>query len=211
MRLVSRTLAGAALTAMAFGVATPSASADPSASVSPSAISPGGTVTVTVMCESQQAGKLPAGITANGQVLAQGSIPLKRQGQTSTYRGSGRVAGKLSGGPDKAGKKAGWAIDGQCPGGKHWSATVRTQDKEQRSKEQLSGAGQESGTGKESGAGQQGDMGQPSKAPHGKMRTGYGGSSERSNTAMIAAGGAALAVAACGGYLLMRRRSREED
>ncbi|MEV0368626.1 hypothetical protein AB0I10_02135 [Streptomyces sp. NPDC050636] len=196
MRLVSRTLAGSALTAMALGVATPSAFAEPSASVSPDVIGPGGAVTVTVMCESAQGGPLPGTIAANGQVLAQGSLMLKRQGQTSTYRGSGRFAGQLSGGPNKVGRQAGWAIAGRCPGGRHWSATVGTAAKGQQAKEP-----QAAPQAKEPQV----------KGPHGKMHTGVGGSTERSNTAMITAGGAALAVAACGGYLLMRRRPQEED
>lgn len=178
MRPVSRTLVGSALTAMALGVAAPSASAEPSASVSPDVVGPGGTVSVTVMCESGHRTVLPETVIAYGQVLAKGSLSLTRQGETSTYHGSARVAGQL-GGTDQAGRQARWAIDGRCPDGKRWSATARTRAE--------------------------------AKAPHGRMRAGVGGSTERSNSVMIAAGGTALAVAGCGGYILMRRRPSEED
>ncbi|UQA94633.1 hypothetical protein [Streptomyces halobius] len=126
MRPVSRTLVGSALSAMALGVAAPSASADPSASVSPEVVGPGGTITVTVMCDSGHRAVLPSTVIGYGQVLAKGSLSLNRQGGTSTYRGSGRVIAQLSGRAGQAGRQAEWGIEGRCPDGKRWSATART-------------------------------------------------------------------------------------
>ncbi|MFH9419601.1 hypothetical protein [Streptomyces sp. NPDC017529] len=49
------------------------------------------------------------------------------------------------------------------------------------------------------------------KLPHGKVRTGAGGTSEDSNTTEIVAGAAVLATAAIGGTYFLRRRQNNES
>ncbi len=186
MRLVSRTLAASALAVVALGTAVPLALADPvgevspSAAVSPAAVGPGGTITVTVLC-GRRGGHPPETITGHGQVLTRGSVQLMRRDANGTYTGSARVTDKIAGNQDRAGERAVWAIDGTCPGGKSWSATVRPQV-----------------TTSHSGS------------PHGAMQAGTGGATGNADLTMITAGSTALAAAACGCYLLARRRSRED-
>ncbi|MFH8566923.1 hypothetical protein [Streptomyces sp. NPDC017993] len=187
MRLVSRTLAASALAVVALGTAVPTAFADPvgevspSAAVSPTAVGPGGTITLTVLC-GRRGGHPPETITGHGQVLTRGTVLLKRVDATGTYAGSARVTDKLAAGQDRAGERPVWAIDGTCPGGKSWSATVRPQQV----------------TGPHAGS------------PHGAMQAGTGGAAGNADLTMITAGSTALAAAACGCYLLARRRPRDD-
>jgi hypothetical protein len=111
MRSTARVLSVAALASAMAGFAASAALADPGAEVSPSTGSPGGSVTVSVSCEST-GGKAPDTIDATSQAFEQGTVQLRhvpgddQAAAGAAYRGTARIASAadLAGaGPDNAG------------------------------------------------------------------------------------------------------------
>ncbi|KKD08202.1 hypothetical protein [Streptomyces sp. WM6386] len=135
MRRTARALSVAVLAGVAVGVAVPVAFADPAAEVSPSTVQPGGSVTVSVACDST-GGTAPATIEATSQAFDEETVPLQLVAGNDAavsgpaYRGTARIASAqdLEVGSD-AGKDSAWTVDGTCPAapggqGKQWSATL---------------------------------------------------------------------------------------
>ncbi|MCX5330238.1 hypothetical protein [Streptomyces sp. NBC_00140] len=135
MRRTARALSVAVLAGVAVGVAVPVAFADPAAEVSPSTVQPGGSVTVSVTCDST-GGTAPATIEATSQAFDEETVPLQLVAGNDAavsgpaYRGTARIASAqdLEVGSD-VGKDSAWTVDGTCPAapggqGKQWSATL---------------------------------------------------------------------------------------
>ncbi|MEV7888871.1 hypothetical protein ACWD3I_16865 [Streptomyces sp. NPDC002817] len=135
MRRTARALSVAVLAGVAVGVAVPVAFADPAAEVSPSTVQPGGSVTVSVTCDST-GGTAPATIEATSQAFDEETVPLQLVAGNDAavsgpaYRGTARIASAqdLEVGSD-VGKDSAWTVDGTCPvapggQGKQWSATL---------------------------------------------------------------------------------------
>lgn len=127
MRSTARVLSVAALASATLGFAASAALADPAAEVSPSTVAPGGSVTVSVTCEST-GGEAPATIDATSEAFDEGTVKLQRvpgddKGASTSYRGTARVSGTddLAGdtpdeaAPDEAAPD-GAAPDGAVPG-----------------------------------------------------------------------------------------------
>ncbi|WP_406441242.1 hypothetical protein OHB14_19905 [Streptomyces sp. NBC_01613] len=136
MRRTARVLSVAALASATLGFAASAAYADPAAEVSPSTVSPGGSVTVSVSCEST-GGQAPATIDATSEAFDEGIVQLQQvpgseeEGSGTAYRGTARISPAddvEADGPDAAGQDSGgWTVDGTCPAapggkGKAWSA-----------------------------------------------------------------------------------------
>ncbi|GGX53281.1 hypothetical protein [Streptomyces fructofermentans] len=136
MRRTVRALSATALTAVALGVTAGVAVANPSAEVTPRIVAPGGTVTVSVLCE-PSGGTPPDTIEAESKAFEHGAVQLRRaKGEEDTaggpvYSGTARIAPAAdfeAGGPDSAGRTSEWTVDGACPvapgaQGKPWSAS----------------------------------------------------------------------------------------
>ncbi|MES5818958.1 hypothetical protein [Streptomyces sp. RG80] len=135
MRRTARALSVAVVAGVAVGVAVPVAFADPAAEVSPSSAHPGGSVTVSVTCDSS-GGTAPTSIEATSQAFDEEAVALQlvpgNAGAVSgpAYRGTARIASAqdLEGGPEGVGDDSAWTVDGTCPAapggqGKQWSAT----------------------------------------------------------------------------------------
>lgn len=138
MRSTARVLSAAALASAVVGFAASAALADPAAEVSPTTGSPGGSVTVSVTCEST-GGPTPATLEATSQAFEDGTVQLQRvpdeDGATAparaAYRGTARLAAAdtlTADGPDAATQDSPWTVDGTCPAapggqGKAWSAS----------------------------------------------------------------------------------------
>ncbi|TQJ91040.1 hypothetical protein FBY22_1839 [Streptomyces sp. SLBN-31] len=115
MRRTARVLSAAALAGAAVGLPATAAFADPASEVSPGTASPGGTVTVSVSCEST-GGEAPPTIEATSQAFDEGTVQLQRvvgndeRAAGVTYRGTARIAsateledgGPAAVGPDTA-------------------------------------------------------------------------------------------------------------
>ncbi|MGW2834481.1 hypothetical protein [Streptomyces sp. NPDC001286] len=97
MRRTARVLSAAALAGAAVGLPATAAFADPASEVSPGTASPGGTVTVSVSCEST-GGEAPATMAATSQAFDEGTVQLRRVAGNDeraagvTYRGTARIA-----------------------------------------------------------------------------------------------------------------------
>ncbi|WP_458246459.1 hypothetical protein [Streptomyces sp. MAI_2237] len=97
MRRTARVLSAAALAGAAVGFPAAAAFADPASEVSPGTASPGGTVTVSVSCEST-GGAAPTTIDATSQAFDEGTVKLQRVAGDAqraagvTYRGTARIA-----------------------------------------------------------------------------------------------------------------------
>ncbi|MEU1271088.1 hypothetical protein [Streptomyces sp. NPDC005799] len=138
MRSTARVLSAAALASAVVGFAASAALADPAAEVSPTTGSPGGSVTVSVTCEST-GGPAPATLEATSQAFEGGTVQLQRvpdeDGATAparaAYRGTARLAAAdtlTADGPGAATQDSPWTVDGTCPAvpggrGKAWSAS----------------------------------------------------------------------------------------
>lgn len=97
MRRTARVLSAAALAGAAVGLPVTAAFAEPASEVSPGTASPGGSVTVSVSCESV-GGEAPAAIEATSQAFDEGTVQLRRVAGNDakaagvTYRGTARIA-----------------------------------------------------------------------------------------------------------------------
>ncbi|MEU9391763.1 hypothetical protein AB0D86_17390 [Streptomyces sp. NPDC048324] len=128
MRRTARVLSAAALAGAAVGLPAAAAFADPASEVSPGTASPGGSVTVSVSCEST-GGPAPATIDATSQAFDEGTVKLQRvagdarQASGVTYRGTARIAsatdledgGPATVGPDPAAPDAATPQDTAIP------------------------------------------------------------------------------------------------
>ncbi|MGW3094671.1 hypothetical protein ACWDCC_14605 [Streptomyces sp. NPDC001102] len=123
MRRTARVLSAAALAGAAVGLPAAAAFADPASEVTPGTASPGGTVTVSVSCEST-GGPAPATIDATSQAFDEGTVKLQRvagdarQASGVTYRGTARIASATDledGGPATAGRDPAAAPDAAAP------------------------------------------------------------------------------------------------
>ena len=124
MRRTASVLSVAALASAMAGFAASAAFADPVAEVSPSTGSPGGSVTVSVSCEST-GGKAPDTIDATSQAFEEGTVQLQRvpgnddKASGTAYRGTARIAsaadlegtGSEHVGPDVGGSESGGLED----------------------------------------------------------------------------------------------------
>jgi hypothetical protein len=115
MRSTARVLSVAALASATLGFAASAALADPAAEVSPSTVAPGGTVTVSVTCEST-GGEAPATIDATSEAFDEGTVQLQRvpgadEASGTSYRGTARVSGT----DDLAGDAADEALPDEPP------------------------------------------------------------------------------------------------
>ncbi|WP_371668279.1 hypothetical protein OG985_11845 [Streptomyces sp. NBC_00289] len=142
MRRTVRALSVAALASVVLGFAASAAFADPAAEVGPSSVSPGGSVTVSVSCDTMGV-SAPAAIDATSQAFEQGTVKLQQvpggdsqvPGADSevaalAYRGTARISPATGpdGDPNAVGRDSAWTVDGSCPAasggqGKQWSAT----------------------------------------------------------------------------------------
>jgi hypothetical protein len=111
MRSTARVLSVAALASAMAGFAASAALADPGAEVSPTTGSPGGSVTVSVSCEST-GGKAPDTIDATSQAFEEGTVQLRHVPGNdeatagAAYRGTARIASAADiegAGPDAVG------------------------------------------------------------------------------------------------------------
>jgi hypothetical protein len=165
MPRTARVLSVAALAGATLGFAS-AAYADSAAEVGPSSVSPGGSVTVSVSCDST-GGPPPATIDATSQAFDEGTVQLQRvtgggdEDSGPAYRGTAHVApaddleadGPNAGSPDSA-----WTVDGTCaaaPGGKGkaWSAPFHV------NRDGGGGGGVGRGDGGGGGGGERGDGG----------------------------------------------------
>ncbi|OKI00687.1 hypothetical protein A6A06_17200 [Streptomyces sp. CB02923] len=127
----TRVIAASGLTIAALGLSAGAAFAKPVATTSPKLVGPGGAVTVTVTCDTGKAGR----IAASSQGFRSGTIWLHRTHKHGkTYRGTARVASQLSGGPNHLGRYASWGVNGDCPDGKQWFTTFKTDAKQPHGK-----------------------------------------------------------------------------
>ncbi|MEU6148125.1 hypothetical protein ABZ848_48305 [Streptomyces sp. NPDC047081] len=138
MRRTARVLSAAALAGATVGITATAAFADPAAEVSPSTVRPGGSVTVSVTCDTV-GGQAPATLDASSQAFDEGTVQLQRvpgnDDQTSgpAYRGTARIAPAAdfeTDGPNAVTRDSAWTVDGTCPAapggqGKPWSATFQ--------------------------------------------------------------------------------------
>ncbi|MGW3143047.1 hypothetical protein ACWDAQ_45690, partial [Streptomyces sp. NPDC001139] len=123
MRRTARVLSAAALAGAAVGLPAAAAFADPASEVTPGTASPGGSVTVSVSCEST-GGPAPATIDATSQAFDEGTVKLQRvagdarQSSGVTYRGTARIASATDledGGPATVGRDPAAAPDAAAP------------------------------------------------------------------------------------------------
>ena len=128
MRRTARVLSAAALAGAAVGLPATAAFADPASEVSPTTAAPGGTVTVSVSCEST-GGEAPATMEATSQAFDEGTVQLQRVAGNDeraagvTYRGTARIAsatelqdgGPATVGPDTAAPDAAAPEDTAIP------------------------------------------------------------------------------------------------
>jgi hypothetical protein len=125
MRSTARVLSAAALASAVVGFAASAALADPAAEVSPTTGSPGGSVTVSVTCESA-GGPAPATLEATSQAFEDGTVQLQRvpggDEETATvgavYRGTARLAAAdtlTADATDATTEDSPWTVDGTCP------------------------------------------------------------------------------------------------
>ncbi|MFH8344570.1 hypothetical protein [Streptomyces sp. NPDC018045] len=122
----TRIIAASGLTIAALGLSTGAAFAKPVATTSPKLSGPGGAVTVTVTCDTGKAKR----IAASSQGFRSGTVWLYRTHKHGkTYRGTARVASQLSGGPNKLGRYTTWGVNGNCPDGKQWFTSFKTDAK----------------------------------------------------------------------------------
>ncbi|MFP3986983.1 hypothetical protein U9R90_05660 [Streptomyces sp. E11-3] len=190
---IARLLAATALASAAVGLAAPAAFAD-SAEVSPRTVAPGGTVTVSVTCDTPSDNP-PATISANSQAFEQGRVRLAlvpgndNAVSGPAYNGTAKIASAAnfsSTGPNPVGETSEWAVDGTCPGGRAWTTTFtvhRTSPTQTPT---------------------------PTPTPTAGVRGGLGGSFTDSGTTVIIGG--ALVACAVGGtvYVIRRRQSRAQ-
>ncbi|MGW9494079.1 hypothetical protein ACWG5P_06725 [Streptomyces prasinus] len=109
MRRTARALSLAAAVGTVLGVLAPTASADPSAEVSPGSAAPGGTVTVSVLCDPAD-GPPPKTLEAASEAFDEGVVELEQvtggdaEESGPVYRGTADIqdAG-TSGDPDETG------------------------------------------------------------------------------------------------------------
>ncbi|MFH0515788.1 hypothetical protein ACHBTE_01225 [Streptomyces sp. M41] len=136
MRRTAPALSVAALAGAVVGFAASAAYADPAAEVSPGTVSPGGSVTVEVSCDSVD-GDAPATVDATSQAFEEGTVALKRvtgdggKAAGPAYRGTATVpaAEKIEGDSDAGAGDSAWTVDGTCPAapgkeGKPWRAKL---------------------------------------------------------------------------------------
>ncbi|MGW6909505.1 hypothetical protein [Streptomyces sp. NPDC054940] len=136
MRRTARALSVAALVGVVLGFVASAAWADPAAEVSPGAVSPGGSITVSVSCDPLE-GSAPDTIDAVSQAFEEGTVQLKlvsgndEKATGPAYSGTARVppAENFEGDPDAVGPESAWTVDGTCPAasgaeGKAWSAPL---------------------------------------------------------------------------------------
>jgi hypothetical protein len=118
-----------------LGAAAPNAFADPAAEVSPSSVQPGGTVTVSVICD-PGTGTPPATLDATSEAFESQSVRLQlvpaEDDKVSgpSYSGTAHIAADqtLQDGAGGVGPDSAWTVDGTCPTsdrapGQAWSAT----------------------------------------------------------------------------------------
>ncbi|MEU9328849.1 hypothetical protein AB0D91_34510 [Streptomyces canus] len=118
-----------------LGVAPPSAFAEPAAEVSPSSVQPGGSVTVSVSCDSGT-GTPPATVDATSEAFETQTVRLQlvpgNDDKVSgpAYSGTARISAdqELQEGAGGVGPDSAWTVDGTCPTadrapGQAWSAT----------------------------------------------------------------------------------------
>ncbi|MFG2804544.1 hypothetical protein [Streptomyces massasporeus] len=123
-------LAGSALVGFA-----PAVFAEPAAEVSPATVQPGGTLTVSVICD-PTGGPPPDTIDATSEAFDEGTVPLQRvtgnddEVSGPAYRGTARIASaeNFEGDPDAPAEDSAWSVEGTCPAapggeGAIWSAT----------------------------------------------------------------------------------------
>ncbi|MFI6012431.1 hypothetical protein ACIBAG_27045 [Streptomyces sp. NPDC051243] len=135
MRRTARALSVAALVGVVLGFAASAAWSDPAAEVSPGTVSPGGSVNVSVSCDTLD-GQAPATVDATSQAFEEGTVQLQQvsgndeKAAGTAYSGTARIppAGNFEGDPDAVGSESAWTVDGTCPAatggeGKPWSAT----------------------------------------------------------------------------------------
>ncbi|WP_031475843.1 hypothetical protein [Streptomyces bicolor] len=135
MRRTARALSVAALIGVVLGFAASAAWSDPAAEVSPGTVSPGGSVNVSVSCDTLD-GQAPTTVDATSQAFEEGTVQLKQvsgndeKAAGPAYSGTARVppADNFEGDPDAVGSDSAWTVDGACPAaaggeGKPWSAT----------------------------------------------------------------------------------------
>ncbi|WP_308289813.1 hypothetical protein [Streptomyces muensis] len=140
MRRRARALSVAALAGVVLGFAASAVFAEPAAEVSPGSVAPGGSVTVSVTCDTA-GGTAPATLDATSQAFEEGTVELKRVTGNddksagpaysgTAYSGTARIppAENFEGDPDAVGSDSAWTVDGTCPAaagkeGKPWSAT----------------------------------------------------------------------------------------
>ncbi|MFD7668641.1 hypothetical protein [Streptomyces sp. NPDC059788] len=122
----TRVIAASGLAIAALGLSAGAAIAKPVATTSPKLVGPGGSVSVTVTCDTGKAGR----IAASSQGFRSGTIWLYRTHKHGkTYHGTARVASQLSGGPNHLGRYSTWGVDGNCPDGRQWHTTFKTDAK----------------------------------------------------------------------------------
>ena len=199
MSSTARVLSAAALASAVVGFAASAAFADPGAEVSPATGSPGGSVTVSVTCEST-GGPAPQTLEATSQAFDEGTVQLQRVpgndagSAPAAYRGTARIASDGDLGADSLDavpQNAPWTVDGTCPakpGGqaKPWSAKFQV--------DHTAGAGTRPGGGTRPGSGDSHACGEPKAdsctvptVPHG-VQAGEGGTFTDSVPALIAGG-----------------------
>ncbi|MFI9154448.1 hypothetical protein [Streptomyces sp. NPDC053367] len=135
MRRTARVLSVVALTGAALTGAVPLVAAEPAAEVSPAAVSPGGSITVSVSCD-PVGGSPPATMDATSEAFEEGTVALHlvpgNDDELSgpAYRGTARIAPAeaLESEPAGLGPDTAWTVEGTCPAapggqGAPWSAT----------------------------------------------------------------------------------------
>ncbi|MDO0910360.1 hypothetical protein QQM39_05680 [Streptomyces sp. DT2A-34] len=171
MRRTVRALSVAALAGAVVGSTASAASADPAAEVSPGTVPPGGSVTVSVSCDSL-GGSAPAALEATSEAFEEGTVQLKKvsgkdeKQAGAAYSGTARVppAENVEGDPDAAGPASAWTVDGTCPAaaggeGKPWSATFTVAQDSGGGKGAAEGGAADGGAADGGGSGTEGGMG----------------------------------------------------
>jgi len=182
MRRSARVLSATALAGAALGIAAPAASADPAAEVTPRSVAPGGTVSISVSCDTT-GGPPPDSIEAGSQGFEDGKVQLRRVdgNEDSTagaaYTGTARIppAGTSDDGPDAVGPQSELGVDGLCPvapGGKEkqWTTSFNVARDGTTGGDQDGTGGDQDGTG-----GDQGGTGGDEGGVTGRDQGGTGG------------------------------------
>ncbi|MHC0431968.1 hypothetical protein ACX6XY_17530 [Streptomyces sp. O3] len=190
---IARMIAATALASAAVGLAAPAAYAN-SAQVSPRTVAPGGTVTVSVACDTPSDSP-PAIINANSQAFEQGTVQLAlvpgndNSVSGTAYNGTAKIASAAhfpGSGPNAVGETSDWAVDGTCPDGSQWKTTFTVHRTAATST--------------------------PTPAPTATatrgVRGGLGGSFTDSGTAMVIGGVLVAAGVGATAYVMRRRQAR---